>query len=81
MKWLKLHADYDDTHPWEALEIICTIMGHNPSKPLINMLSSSVRKSYDYMALIQDLCMESKGPDASRSPAELMENFALKRAA
>ena len=22
MKWLKLHAKYDDAHPWEALEII-----------------------------------------------------------
>ncbi len=31
MKWLKLHAKYDDTHPWEALEIICAVMGTNPT--------------------------------------------------
>jgi pyrroloquinoline quinone (PQQ) biosynthesis protein C len=30
MKWLKLHAKYDDAHPWEALEIIVTLVGLHP---------------------------------------------------
>ena len=83
MKWLKLHAEYDDTHPWEALEIICTIMGSNPSMRGINLLSTCIRKSYEYMALIQDLCIESKAAKSNSrfTPAELTENWERKRAA
>ena len=30
MRWLRVHAEYDDTHPWEALEIVATLLGHAP---------------------------------------------------
>jgi pyrroloquinoline quinone (PQQ) biosynthesis protein C len=40
MKWLKMHAQYDDAHPWEALEIICTLAGTNPSKALQDGIAS-----------------------------------------
>ena len=43
MKWLKLHAQYDDAHPWEALEIICTLAGTNPSAELRNCATRSAR--------------------------------------
>jgi hypothetical protein len=33
MKWLKLHAKYDDAHPWEALEIIVTLVATPIGKP------------------------------------------------
>ncbi len=52
MKWLKMHAQYDDAHPWEALEIICTLAGLNPSKSLQVELRQAVCKSYDYMHLL-----------------------------
>ena len=26
MRWLRVHAEYDDTHPWEALEIVATLL-------------------------------------------------------
>jgi pyrroloquinoline quinone (PQQ) biosynthesis protein C len=57
MKWLKVHAQYDDTHPWEALEIICSIMGGNPTARGIALLSSCIRTSYEYMQLTLDYCL------------------------
>lgn len=57
MSWLKLHAHYDDLHPWEALEIICTLVGGNPTLNEIDQLTSSVIKSYSYMKMSLDACM------------------------
>lgn len=66
MKWLKLHAKYDDTHPWEALEIICAIMGCNPSPRGAALIRSHVLKSYEYMRLTLDYCMDVGRPAAAR---------------
>ena len=60
MKWLKTHAQYDDTHPWEALEIICSIMGGNPTSRGVALLRSCITKSYDYMRLSLDCCLAAK---------------------
>ena len=57
MKWLKMHAQYDDSHPWEALEIICTLAGNNPSVQLQTELRQAITKSYDYMYLFLEHCM------------------------
>lgn len=57
MKWLKMHAQYDDAHPWEALEIICTLAGNNPSMQLQAELRTAVCKSYEYMHLFLERCM------------------------
>ena len=59
MKWLRLHAEYDDKHPWEALDIICTMMGSDPSPRDVASLRSSVRKSYEYMRLTLDSCLDA----------------------
>ncbi|MBD1586455.1 TenA family transcriptional regulator [Pseudomonas typographi] len=58
MRWLALHAEYDDAHPWEALEIICTLAGPNPSRSLQAELRKAICKSYDYMYLFLERCME-----------------------
>lgn len=58
MKWLKMHAQYDDSHPWEALEIMCTLAGNNPSVQLQNELRQAICKSYDYMYLFLEHCMQ-----------------------
>lgn len=60
MKWLKLHAKYDDTHPWEALEIICHVMGTNPTQRGVSLIRSRVTTSYEYMRLTLDHCMEAQ---------------------
>lgn len=68
MKWLKLHAKYDDTHPWEALEIICSIMGTNPSPRGAALIRSHVLKSYEYMRLTLDYCLNAVDEDAVAAP-------------
>lgn len=59
MKWLKMHAEYDDKHPWEALEIICTIMGRDPGTRGIALLRTCILKSYDYMRMTLDCALDS----------------------
>jgi Amt family ammonium transporter len=36
LRWFDVHAEYDDTHPWEALDIICTILLFNIILQVIN---------------------------------------------
>lgn len=60
MKWLKLHARYDDTHPWEALEIICLLMGTRPSVRGVELIRSRVATSYEYMRLTLDQCLDAR---------------------
>ncbi len=57
MKWLKLHAKYDDTHPWEALEIICTLVGTNPNRRYFELIRSRVLTSYRYMYMALNECL------------------------
>lgn len=57
MRWLKLHSHYDDSHPWEALEIICTLIGEIVAPKYVKLLSQCVSNSYDYMTLSLDRCL------------------------
>ncbi len=66
MKWLKMHAQYDDAHPWEALEIICTLAGENPTLGLRNELRKAICKSYDCMYLFLERCMQLEGRQQGR---------------
>lgn len=64
MKWLKLHARYDDEHPWEALDIICTILGQRPSAQDVALVRSRVLKSYGFMRLTLDHCLQAEAAPA-----------------
>lgn len=57
MRWLKLHAEYDDTHPWEALEIVCTLLGTHPEADVVTHLRKCVENTYVYKFLGIDQCM------------------------
>ncbi|RDI98228.1 TenA family transcriptional regulator [Dyella solisilvae] len=46
LRWLQLHAAYDDTHPWEALEIVCTLMGNHPAPEEVAHLQECIERSY-----------------------------------
>ena len=59
LRWLKLHAAYDDTHPWEALEIVCTLLGNTPSTADVTHLRECIERSYLCMALIGDRCLRT----------------------
>lgn len=47
-RWLRVHAEYDDTHPWEALEIIATLLGHAPSLADQRAVERAIRSTYVY---------------------------------
>ncbi len=52
-----MHAEYDDTHPWEALEIIATLLGHAPEQSEVNAIRRAIRSSYAYMEMAADWAM------------------------
>ena len=57
LRWLQLHAAYDDTHPWEALEIVCTLKGTAPVADEVDHLIECVRRSYIGMRILADRCV------------------------
>ncbi|PWK85321.1 TenA family transcriptional regulator [Fulvimonas soli] len=59
LRWLQLHAAYDDTHPWEALEIVCTLLGHRPSAEEVAHLAECVKRSYTSMIMLGDRCIRT----------------------
>lgn len=61
MRWLRAHARYDDAHPWEALEVIATILGPHPSTAEIAKIRSAIRRSYDYMRYTLEDCLADEG--------------------
>ena len=68
LRWLQLHAAYDDVHPWEALEIVCTLMGTAPATDEVAHLGECIRRSYTSMRIVGDLCLQ-----ACRHPMEAVE--------
>jgi pyrroloquinoline quinone (PQQ) biosynthesis protein C len=60
LRWLQLHAAYDDTHPWEALEIVCTLMGTNPALDEVAHVSECIKRSYTSMRILADRCVEPR---------------------
>jgi pyrroloquinoline quinone (PQQ) biosynthesis protein C len=64
MKWLRVHAQYDDSHPWEALDIICTLLGTNPAPSSVAELDAAIHKSYAYMRMTLDHCLAPRGDRA-----------------
>ncbi|MBA3626039.1 MAG: iron-containing redox enzyme family protein [Methylibium sp.] len=79
MKWLKLHARYDDSHPWEALEIVCAIMGTDPTQRGAALIRNNVLKSYEYMRLTLDHVLSVRHAGA-RPERSVVLMPALKRA-
>jgi pyrroloquinoline quinone (PQQ) biosynthesis protein C len=57
MRWLKVHAEYDDTHPWEALDIVATLLGHAPSPQQVAEVRRAIQSSYAYMEMALDHAM------------------------
>ena len=59
LRWLHLHAAYDDVHPWEALDIVCTLMGETPSVDDVAHLGECIKRSYMSMILLGDRCIRT----------------------
>lgn len=58
MRWLKVHARYDDDHPWEALDIVCTLAGRDADAGTRRALQTAIGNSYHYMQLALDCCLQ-----------------------
>ncbi len=58
MKWIQVHAAYDDVHPVEALSIIHQLLGEDPRKEDIKKIKRAIEKSYDLYLLALDAGME-----------------------
>jgi pyrroloquinoline quinone (PQQ) biosynthesis protein C len=58
LRWLHLHAAYDDTHPWEALEIVCALTGMSPRAEDVAYLQECVKRSYISMRITLDRCLD-----------------------
>ena len=69
MRWLRAHARYDDSHPWEALEIVAAILGTQPAPREIAGIRAAIRRSYEYMRMTLDDCLADAGELAESSPA------------
>ena len=65
LRWLQVHAEYDDIHPWEALEIVCTLMGTAPAADEVKHVAGCIKRSYTSMRLLLDRCVQ---PDRSWEP-------------
>jgi pyrroloquinoline quinone (PQQ) biosynthesis protein C len=68
MRWLTVHAAYDDAHPWEALEIIAMLLGTHPNPDEISAVLEGIRTSYAYMQLSLDVCLSSHGLESGAAP-------------
>lgn len=58
LRWLQLHAAYDDTHPWEALEIVCTLLGSSPTALDVSHIAECVKRSYLCMRTGMESCLK-----------------------
>ncbi len=56
-RWLRLHAEYDDTHPWEALDIVATLLGNAPQQADIDAVRRAIHSSYAYIEMGLDDAM------------------------
>lgn len=57
MRWLKLHAQYDDDHPWEALEIVATLLGNAPGRDEVHAIKTGIVTSLEYYKVSLDCCL------------------------
>lgn len=61
LRWLQLHAAYDDTHPWEALEIVCALMGSAPHVSEVKHLAECIKRTYVAMRILGDRSVQPSG--------------------
>ncbi|WP_049820947.1 hypothetical protein [Methylibium petroleiphilum] len=61
-RWLRAHADYDDDHPWEALDVVATLLGHNPPAEVVDEVRRAITRSFNYMELALDGAMKAMNP-------------------
>lgn len=57
-RWLRQHVRYNDSHSWEALEIIATLLGQKtPPSNILAHIEHCILTSYMHMRSILDDCL------------------------
>jgi pyrroloquinoline quinone (PQQ) biosynthesis protein C len=69
MRWLRVHADYDDAHPWDALDLIVGLAGADPAPARARGIQAAVCKSYDLYRLAADVALERAAEPPARRRA------------
>lgn len=59
MKWIQVHAAYDDAHPVEALDIISALLGKDPEVAQVQRIKNAILKSYELYYLGLDCGMKT----------------------
>ncbi len=59
LRWLQLHAAYDDMHPWEALELVCALLGTAPSAMEVAHIAECIKRTYVAMRILGDRSVQS----------------------
>lgn len=68
LRWLQAHADYDDTHPWDALDIVALLVGSDPSPARVRSLSRAAHKSYELYRSACDTALDTVRTQRTTSP-------------
>jgi len=65
MRWLEAHADYDASHPFEALDIIAQLLGADPPRERLRGIRHAVTRSYELYRLALDVALERGGTETT----------------
>ncbi|MCW5892301.1 MAG: iron-containing redox enzyme family protein [bacterium] len=68
LRWLQAHADYDDTHPWDALDIVAALVGANPTPARVRSLSRAAYKSYVLYGSALDTALDTGRAGRAAAP-------------
>jgi len=63
LRWLRAHATYDDSHPWEAMDIIVLLVGPDPDQSQVSEIRHAIQKTYELHRLAFDTAM-SQGDES-----------------
>ena len=61
LRWLQLHAAYDDEHPWEALELVCGLLGPSPRAAEVTHVAECIKRTYVAMRILGDRSVQPSG--------------------
>ena len=63
MRWLDAHADYDDHHPWQALELIGALAGPDPGALRVRTIRTAITRSYELYTVALDAALGDAAHD------------------
>lgn len=81
MRWLRVHADYDDAHPWDALALIEGLVGRDPAPARARGVLDAACKSYELYRLAADAALAAAERPGARRPLHVRPGAAAAQGA